>query len=748
MTITATHIGTSTVQINNYWEPSSGASTLHGFDTFAAAISDAITGTTNGSAGTLSGITFTSASGITFQSSTGWTLVDSFWGYNNKTTTRSFSPIYTQVFKCLCADGNSTKNLILRYNTVTQELLPTTCEKYEVATRTITNEAFTFYDCAPIHYNLTYSDIIIMVNPRYLLLHSYVASEPTLWAGVVENNREDASDIASPGYPDTSGSTGYPCWGYISSVCWGMGSLTVGGRVFGNLTTAADAGPLWAMPRTATGATGSAAAIGYSCDLGVETYPSVLGTGTTLTGMNRYIEANTRFTKTAWSLNKLLMPIKPIHNFAASGVGVTNYGQIYGLKVLSSLGYNMNQVDIPVGSDLNANPTGTNRRHWLLNTHQKVPIAACYRDMNLWSSDFYNVNNSKAMRHVSIGSAIYVLAGTTRGVAALYKINRFTRAVELLNFANNSLLVDLVYDGERYLYITRNNATATLIRLDITDNSISTYNSAITYGQIAINGNTVTTYEYASASASTPVYRFIRQPFSGTVDALAVQATNSTVANIGTGIINIAVVKALVDFDGAILSFNGSTTTSIQKLAYDGTSGASSGFAFTGTDANDIMLLDAKTLLYIGAINSTTTYVKIAGNYPSTASLSSTITGAKPLTVANKGAVGIFKYQGIIVMETPDTVNACMMFQFGDYNVTSAMFTSASCFGNVLQTNRIFTPLASVTFSTISAKMYGSEIMATTDLGLNIWQNLNGYNSIGSYVATASDKLAQVAIPA
>lgn len=746
MTITATHIGTSTVQINNYWEPSSGAANLHSFDTFAAAIADAITGTANGIAGTLSGITFTSASGVTFQASTGWTLADSFWGYTNKTATRSYSPIYTQVFKCLCADGNSTKNLILRYNTVTQELLTTTCEKYEVATRTITNEAFTFYDCAPINYNLTYSDIVIMVHPRYLILHSYVAGEPTLWAGVVENAREDVYDVASSGYPDIANSTGYPCWGWISSVSWGFGAIASGGKVLAGSTT--DTGPLWSMPRTSNGATGLAAAINYSCDLGVESYPSFLGSGNTLTGINRYVEANIRFSKTSWSVNKLLMPIKPIHNFNSTTSGLTNYGQIYGLKLLSTLGYNMNQVDIPVDNDLNANPTGVNRRHWLLNTHAKVPIAGCYKDMNTWTGDTFSFSGLKAIRHVSVGSAIYVLAGTTKGTGILYKINRFTRVVEALTFTNNSSLVDLVYDGERYLYITRNSTISSLIRLDIADNSISAVNGAVAYGLVTINGNTVTTCEYSTASTTYPMYRYVRQPFTGTVSALAAQSTNPSNST-GTAVASTTLLKLVTDFDGAILSYGG-TATSIFKLPYDGAVGAASGISINGADATELLFLDGKTLLVIGCISSTTFNIKVANGYPAITTYTSIGSTPKPLSPLNRGYVGIFKYQGLIIMETADLNSSCIMLTLSKPLIAANMFDTTNALGSVTLSSRIFTPLTSVSDGmSLSARMYGSELMATSDAGLNIWQNLNGYSSIGSYISSpTTDKLAQVAIPA
>ena len=742
MTITATHIGTSTVQITNYWDPESGATTLHGFDKFAATIADAITGTADGTAGILSGITFTSESGTTFQASTGWTLADSFWGYNTKTTSRSNSPIYTQVFKSLCADGNSIKNLILRYNTITEELLTTTCEKYEVATRTITNEAFTFFDCAPINYNLTYSDIIIMVNPRYLILHSYVATEPTLWAGVVESNREDFFDVATAGYPDTVGSTGYPCWGWISSVSWSLGCIAVDGRVFANGTTATESGPLWSMPRTRNGSTGANAAVSYSCDLGVESYPSVLGTASSLTGMNRYIENNTRFKTTGWSVNKLLMPIKPTHNF--NGAAVTNYGQIYGLKVLSALGYNMNQVDIPVDSDLNANPTGTNRRHWLLNTHAKIPTAAAYRDMGLWTTDFYNVNNSKAMRHISIGSAIYVIAGTAKGTGVLYKINRFTRTVTAVPGTFNSSLVDLIYDGERYLYISRNGAANSLIRLDITDNSTSAIN-AVSLGVLAINGSTVTAAEYTIPATTFTNYRFTRQSFAGTVSPLTA-LTSSTITGATA---NTFITKYLTDFDGATLYYTSGTNSTIYKIPEIGGAASTSGITFSSTDATDMTLLDGKTLWTIGCLSNSTSGLKVAFNYPSTATTTFTGSPSKVVTALNRGSAGIFKYQGVLIMETPDATNNVGMFAMGMPG-TSNLYNGITALTNITVTNKVFTPITSGVADALSilAKMYGSELMATTDLGLNIYQNLNGYNSIGSYVTNASNKLAQVAIPA
>lgn len=749
MTITANYIDTGTIQITNYWEPTTGGEvTYHTFNDLAETISDAITGTASGNAGATSGITFTASAGITPIASTGWTLADSFWGYSTKSPTRdatTTSPIFTQVFKSPCADGNSTKNIIIRYNTLTQEILTTTCEKYTVATRVITNEAWTFADCAPVHYNLSYSDIIVMVNPRFLVLHSYIATAPDLWSGVFECAREDVNDVAGSGYPDTNG-TGYPCWGWMGSTSMGLGTLDYNKKTFGQ--NSIDAGPLWSMPRLMNGNVGANAAINFAINIGIDTYPSAIADNlatlapSNLRSILRTIVDTPKYYQNKWSVNKLTLPIKPIAGYRDTNSG--NYGQIYGAKLLYPLGYNMNMINITVDSDNNGSATGTSKRHWLLNTHQKCPLATNYKESGQWTTDLIGTTGSvRGARHLSIGSAIYII-GNSGSIGApgatLMKFNRFTRVLSKPTLNSfNSYIYDMVFDGERYIYITRA-SNATMYRYDIVTESVSSVSTAAALGFLGINGNAI----YASLGVDTSssyMFRFTRQASSGTVSAIAAHPTNpTTVTIINTGTARQYGMKC--DFDGRL--FYLSTLNTDATLRYVDTNGSGPATLFTGTSSNitNYLILDGKYVLFNSFTSGSTcsTYMyNIAGSQIGTGVTSNMISNTR-------GDYGMFKYHGMAIISNNNAQNTVFAIQYASTPLLNT-FDNTSCTTLSLTAGEGYPYGTGYDSFSWNVKSYGGEIMASTQFGVNVFQNINCDNSIGGFT-TVANKLAQVAIPA
>jgi hypothetical protein len=145
MTISATYIGQSTVQVSTSYTPVSGSSYLTPFMQFANTVADAITGTTwtspaTQATGAISGTTFIAAQNVTPQTTSlytptpstasGWTLYDAFWGGVDGTAGSS-SPTYTQVFRSVNKDGTTAKNIVLRYNTREQTINTTTYEYWD-----------------------------------------------------------------------------------------------------------------------------------------------------------------------------------------------------------------------------------------------------------------------------------------------------------------------------------------------------------------------------------------------------------------------------------------------------------------------------------------------------------------------------------------------------------------------------------------------------------------------------------------
>lgn len=325
-----------------------------------------------------------------------------------------------------------------------------------------TNEAWTYFDSAPIPYNLSLCDFIVNVSPRWCILHSYLNGEPGMWAGVVETAREDIMDTPS---------AKNPCWGWVSSTLWGLGANISPSIATKSLTAAAGATnndhTLISMPRTKIGNSGVAAAKGWAGDFGITSSPTWLAN--TAAPMIYYLgSAGGKFAANAWdTARRLTLPIKPIADFGLSTV--TNYGQIFGMKVLAPVGQNMNKISIAADSDGNSNTAALDRSHWLLNCHYKPA------DGNNWlTANNSTIGNAqwavtaKPLGMVSVGSVLYYFTATTIG-----KVDMITGANQDIVTAQSGLS-DIKYDGERYVYVVSTSTAVSIYKIDITNDNVGT----------------------------------------------------------------------------------------------------------------------------------------------------------------------------------------------------------------------------------------------------------------------------------
>jgi hypothetical protein len=435
MTIAATYIGQSTIQIT-----ASGTTTA--FADLTNAVKDAMLGTQASAVGEASGVTFAAAAGVTPQASSGWTLHDSF----------TSGIIFTQVFKSLNQDAVSYKNIIFRWNVIKQELNLSTCESWDAVAHWATNEAYTFFDCAPIGFRLDLCDFILSVSPRWCSAISFINNEPGCWSGVFETEREDAGDTAA---------AGVPCWGWISSTLWNLGATSVTSRAL-----AGSNQTLISMPRLKSGATGINAAKNCAANYGSTSYPSLDGTGTP-SFVYQISSAINKFVANGWDVTKrLMMPVKPIFDY--SSANIINLGQIYGLKVLAPSGTTMSKLPCVVDEDGNYASNGVSRSHFLFNTHLKPQSATntyWFENIN-WLTTNVTVNGGmRPEAMVSTGGNYYCIC---QGNTKLVKVNAISGASTELA---TGLFYDIDFDGERYVYF----GTSTgLRRLDIRTDTIAT----------------------------------------------------------------------------------------------------------------------------------------------------------------------------------------------------------------------------------------------------------------------------------
>jgi hypothetical protein len=490
MSITATYIGQSTVQVTTAYTPVEGAATLTSFSTIADTIADAIvgiqptnSGTTNAGAFTAYntniqpsvGVTFAQASGITAQASSGWSLYDAFWGGDISYAVVANTPdprsiLFTQVFRSLNKDGSTYKYFIIRYNKQTMVLNTSSCESWNITTHQPVNEVWTHFDCSPIGFNNVCADIIVMVNPRWLCLTSFIDGDPGPWSGVFELEREDAYDTAA---------ANFPCYVWLCqySMMAGVRGTAEATPAGGSATTPGGGNyhQVGSFPRTKDGSTGKNALNKvWGFDLGICTYvsPFVAPTPPIVYALG---QAQAYFRYNGWNSSiAQTLPFKPILN--AQSNPPINYGAAYGLKMLYPIGYQMNKITVATDSDGNASKTGTNRSHWLLNNLwiannnlpgmiQNYPLSYVAK----LGSGVISIGASAVTNCVVIGTYAYITDDLN--VFARVDLRTFvTTKIAAVN-ANTSRIADIKYDGERYVYIAR---TDRIQRLDIADETVAT----------------------------------------------------------------------------------------------------------------------------------------------------------------------------------------------------------------------------------------------------------------------------------
>lgn len=466
MTITAASLGLRTAHIA---QEITSVATAHTFSDFTTAVKNAITGTNP-------------------VKTTNWTLLDEVMQ----------GRIFTQVFQSFNKDGITYKNIILRYDQNETAIYTSTCESWDAVAHSATNECFTFGNHAPIPYKLNYSDLIIMVAPRWCVFTSVIANQVSMWAGVFEMEREDVADTAA---------ANYPCWGWISSALWMLGSTSRELRPL-----AATQHTLICMPRTRSGHTGLNAAMFWTADFGLFSNPNIFDQASKPAANYYLSNAVTGLEKTKWDETKVLtLPIKPIH---VQTIGtVSNYGRIFGLKTTNPQGDQLNKIPISIDADGNFSANGTLNDHWILNSHHASnPAVASWltNNVKVVSKD---VNlGAQAAVIISVGNAYYAIDSGT-----VFKVNADSLEVSTVTTAHGTKY-DMKYDGERYIYVTTSSG---LLRIDTFDNSVATL--SITNGGYALAITNTHIFVGRATSVATPsITRVNRETFT-------IEAANGTI---------------------------------------------------------------------------------------------------------------------------------------------------------------------------------------------------------------------------
>jgi hypothetical protein len=736
MTINASYIGSSTVQITPSNLTTSNASTyINLIDT----VTDAIIGTQPGANGTtnttaiLAGSITTpgagAATGTLFnnnnsianiQTSSGWSLYDcSQAGYT-----------ITQAFRALNADGVTYKYAILRWNLHLMEINMSSCESWVIGSGG-SNEVWTYFDCSPIGFKLDATDIIVNSNPRWLMINSFLNGEPSNWAMVVESAREDLTDTVA---------NALPCWGWTSSVLQNLGAVaptSLTGKPLAGTGSVSTDYPLWCMPRVKNGSTSLNAAKGWAADYGVAQYPNTWSiAGTSISSFITYLgnqSGASKFTANSWNTaNRLVLPIKPLTDFNATYI--TNYGTLYGLKVLAPSGNHMNKISVPVDSTGNYSPAGTSKPHFLLNNYYGSGAGTTEETSWFNCSQWVTTQVSSPYRMeymVSTGTAWYMFNTTQSNI---YKFSATLGSYSTIVLSGTPTITDLKFDGERYVYI----GTSTGIRqLDIRTDLVSA-EITITNGVYAMVIGPSYIVTAPNATSATPVLTILQRPTP--TNAIPFQIYTSTIGSFSGGTYTTAsaygeavkMVDACIDHSGNMWFAPTVTTTAsnFKLLKISPTFGVtfSSGIAGTAIPANcALQVLDINNIILWQCVTSGSIY---AYQFNPTTGLQISVSNTVGSTTALNTSVKAtwIKYDGVITL-VPKSSATNPVFARLSLGASVSLTSNIPSIGTPVVTTAQ-NGTSSLTAASANQFLYtdGGRIIANNDTYLRVFTNVHGIN--------------------
>ena len=656
----------------------------------------------------------------------------------------SFGTTRTLVLSSLNIDTLTSKYIIIRFNIVEGEINTSTCESWNAITHTAINECWTFHDCAPINFKVDATDLVFFVHPRYFIIHSYISNLSTLWSGVVETAREDSVDTPQ---------NGFPCWGWISSTLWALGSTwpASGSATTGTpLGGAAYSQPLICYPRLANQNTGIAAAQGYASDYGATSYPTWLQPTAPPFTWHQGSAGGNKFAANGWDPSKrTMLPLKPLYNY---GGQIINYGQAQAIKLLVPAGDNMTKIKCPIDVNGDYSASGTLSDHYLLDTHHRSILSTdnvSWFPSN-WSKVISTINTGESPKDIVIIGGSYYMVTTAGNVIQYFLSGGHSNAISGSQYTYNRM----AYDGEQYVYVGTNTG---LLRINTVTNSTAFLALPNGCACPIVTGTHIVCTPAISSVAATP-YRVLRGNFTldtaassfTTTPALAQpviwHGTSDSVGNTyfvycntsATAMASHKVFKMLPNGTNAYISLSSTTSTdSIHwASAADSVSVTNESVFIKALDPNHILAGFTAATGTVALVNLP--LFSVVSTQAVTATATDTVNNADTSSkVVKVGGVLLW-----VVSNTQATATSSSVFVINQANATntitiSPIANSISTYNGGSGTFGINTNV-----SKLAVAYNGSTLLVSTANGFVSWSGINAQSVHGS------DTLGQLGLPA
>lgn len=395
--------------------------------------------------------------------SLGWSNYDTI----NQT---DYSPVVTQVYRCLNADSTTYKYAILRWNTLKMQLNLSCAEDWNTGDKFAINESWHNKGLFYIGYDIFDSRFLVAATDRHLVLQNYIRNEPGIWAAILEFERVAAEDISQ---------NSAPCFAYTNSLMFG----TPWGQTANNVPSRY----MMAFPRTPDNQTDAYAAKVYAPVTTRGMYPPYYPSANTAnTGANSVIIVNTHdgnalhlgsFYNTlgtwGWDPTKAVVsPVTVDHIFKSMP-----FGRIYNAGITKPIG--QGSFDSVY---LNADSTGgwpastgsnTEFLTLALNGGSETEFANTLNRLSVsWSNNFSVIWGSVT----AVGNTVW--AAANNGVWT-WDMNSGANTTAIQRYVNTNGVVDIMFDGVRSIYGTTNNG---IVQIDTQTYATNTNSSASDLG--------------------------------------------------------------------------------------------------------------------------------------------------------------------------------------------------------------------------------------------------------------------------
>lgn len=567
----------------------------------------------------------------------------------------TWSPVYTYVYRTLCADGTYYKYFIIRWNPTKSWFHTSVCESWNTSTHVPTNESFNFGMAFPQGYDLKDCSILVSATSNHLMIWPWIRGVAGLWAACFEFERVAAEDT-----------TGVPCFAWTNSCIFGT-PYGNSEATIGTQSTTYSSSYMLAFPRTANGNTGSTAASTYTTVTNRGTFPPNYPQGSVVitdsSGNALHLGSFYNLTY-GWDNTKTL--VSPI---SADGRTVSMpFGRGYNIGITKSFGVGLDTTSVN-GSSTGGWPdnAGTSTDYLLL------PLSGgCERDITAWQLNqagrpsqlgYAQLGAVTSVKSVLIGNIAWIAASD--GIRTWDSSQTAAGSTTTLRYSSASVINDIIFDGFRTVYAV--NSTS-IIRIDT-----ETYNTgtvALTNGGINLGIDGAYVYA-ASRTASTAPNCYVINRWNTSDGSTGTGFTLQATYTLATTILTIAAVfgPPQPDYKGSCFVFNTACSSSTQAFRiakFTSSTGAqlvNAAHPVTGSTASANLMYGnywynyiSDILFFITVYLSTSQYVStytlnqstLAGTVIQTTSAWTTSYASSPAGfLANAGELQITPYRGI-----------------------------------------------------------------------------------------------------